>query len=157
MNAIEIKGLCKSYKDFKIDNIDLTLPGGCVVGLIGENGAGKSTTIKLILNIAFKDSGTIKILGKDNEKELDLVKEDIGVVFDESYFTTDAMGTDNYTEEYYICHTFEEDLVITRDVDNPDVEIIEICSNGAPLYDYGPDDLDVYIYESVTTLAEYSS
>lgn len=86
MNAIEIKGLCKSYKDFKIDNIDLTLPGGCVVGLIGENGAGKSTTIKLILNIAFKDSGTIKILGRDNEKELDLVKEDIGVVFDESYF-----------------------------------------------------------------------
>ena len=86
MNAIEIKGLCKSYKDFKIDNIDLTLPGGCVIGLIGENGAGKSTTIKLILNIAFKDSGTIKILGKDNEKELDLVKEDI-----ELYRTADSI------------------------------------------------------------------
>ncbi len=86
MNAIEIKGLCKSFKDFQIDHVDLTLPGGCVVGLVGENGAGKSTTIKLILNMLFKDSGSITVLGKDNAKELDSVKEEIGVVFDESYF-----------------------------------------------------------------------
>lgn len=86
MNAIEIKGLCKSFKDFSIDNVDLVLPGGCIVGLVGENGAGKSTTIKLILNLLFKDSGSIRVLGRDNEKELDLVKEDIGVVFDEAYF-----------------------------------------------------------------------
>ncbi len=86
MNAIEIKGLCKSFKEFEIDNVDLTLPGGCVVGLVGENGAGKSTTIKLILNMIFKDSGSIRVLGKDNVTELDSVKEEIGVVFDESYF-----------------------------------------------------------------------
>ena len=86
MNAIEVKGLCKSFKEFRIDNVDFTLPGGCVIGLVGENGAGKSTTIKLILNMLFKDSGTIKVLGKDNVKELDEVKEDIGVVFDECYF-----------------------------------------------------------------------
>ena len=86
MNAIEIKGLCKSYKDFKINDLDLTVPGGCVVGLIGENGAGKSTTIKLILDLLKKDSGTIKVLGSDSEKELELVKEDIGVVSDDCCF-----------------------------------------------------------------------
>jgi ABC-2 type transport system ATP-binding protein len=53
------------------------------MGLIGENGAGKSTTIKLILDMLYKDSGTITILGKDNEKEISFTKEDVGVVMDE--------------------------------------------------------------------------
>ena len=70
MNAIEIKGLSKKLKDFQIDNLNLTLPSGCITGLIGENGAGKSTTIKLILNLLFKDRGTVTLLGKDNVKEL---------------------------------------------------------------------------------------
>ena len=46
-NAIEIRGLTKRYKDFSLDNLDLSLPYGCVLGLAGENGAGKSTTIRL--------------------------------------------------------------------------------------------------------------
>lgn len=49
MNALEIKNLTKSYPDFTLDNLNLTLPSGCIMGLVGENGAGKSTTIKLIL------------------------------------------------------------------------------------------------------------
>ena len=53
------------------------------MGLIGENGAGKSTTIKLILDMLHKDSGTIKILGRDNQENIDITKEDIGVVMDE--------------------------------------------------------------------------
>ena len=48
MNAIEIRDLSKSYKDFNLEHLNLTLPGGCIMGLVGENGAGKSTTIKLI-------------------------------------------------------------------------------------------------------------
>ena len=48
MNALEIKNLSKSFKGFKLDNIGFTLPSGCILGLVGENGAGKSTTIKLI-------------------------------------------------------------------------------------------------------------
>ena len=51
MNAIEIKELSKSFKEFKVDNISMNVPMGCVVGLVGENGAGKSTTIKLILSL----------------------------------------------------------------------------------------------------------
>lgn len=83
MNALEIKNLTKSFTGFKLDNLSLTLPSGCIMGLIGENGAGKSTTIKLILDMIHKDSGTITILGKDNEDNIRLTKEDVGVVMDE--------------------------------------------------------------------------
>lgn len=84
MNALEITGLTKTYPGFQLSNLNLTLPSGCIMGLIGENGAGKSTTIKLILNMIRKDSGTVRILGKDNEEGFELTKEDIGVVLDET-------------------------------------------------------------------------
>ena len=83
MNAIEIKNLTKSFPGFTLNNLNLTLPGGCILGLIGENGAGKSTTIKLILDIIHKDSGSITILGRDNTKNILLTKEEVGVVMDE--------------------------------------------------------------------------
>lgn len=86
MNAIEIKNLCKAYKDFKIDNLSLTLPGGCILGLVGENGAGKSTTIKLILDIVKRDSGSISVLGRDNQNAFEITKDEIGVVLDEVGF-----------------------------------------------------------------------
>lgn len=84
MNALEIKNLTKSFTGFKLDNLSLTLPSGCIMGLIGENGAGKSTTIKLILDMIYKDSGTITILGKDNEENIQFTKEDVGVVMDDA-------------------------------------------------------------------------
>lgn len=84
MNALEIKNLTKSFPGFQLDNLTLTLPSGCIMGLIGENGAGKSTTIKLILDMLHKDSGTIKVLGKDNKDDIRLTKEDVGVVMDEA-------------------------------------------------------------------------
>ncbi len=83
MNALEIKDLTKSYPGFTLDKVNLTLPSGCIMGLIGENGAGKSTTVKLILDMLRKDSGTIRILGKDNTENIELIKEEIGVVLDE--------------------------------------------------------------------------
>ncbi len=83
MNALEIKNLTKSFTGFKLDNLNLTLPSGCIMGLIGENGAGKSTTIKLILDMIHKDSGKIIVLGRNNEDNITLTKEDIGVVMDE--------------------------------------------------------------------------
>lgn len=81
-NALEITELTKEYKDFKLDGLNLTLPGGCILGLIGENGAGKSTTIKLVLDMIKRDGGSVKILGRDNSKEIRLIKEDVGTVFD---------------------------------------------------------------------------
>lgn len=83
MNAIEVKNVSKSYPNFKLDNLSLTLPSGCIMGLVGENGAGKSTTIKLILDMIHRDSGRITLLGRDNQKDIHLVKEDVGVVLDE--------------------------------------------------------------------------
>ena len=80
MNALEIKSLNKSYPGFALDNLNLTLPQGCILGLIGENGAGKSTTIKLILDLIRPDSGSITILGTEHTR---LSREDIGVVLDE--------------------------------------------------------------------------
>lgn len=84
MNALEIKNLCKSYPGFSLDNLNLTLPSGCILGLIGENGAGKSTTMKLILDLIRRDSGTITILGRDNREDVRLTREQIGVVMDEA-------------------------------------------------------------------------
>lgn len=87
MNAIEIKELSKSYKDFTLRDINLALPEGSIMGLVGENGAGKSTTIKLIMNALARDSGTVSVLGVDNRgARFREVKEDIGVVLDEAYF-----------------------------------------------------------------------
>jgi len=83
MNALELKNVSKSFSGFCLDNISLTLPSGCIMGLIGENGAGKSTTIKLILDMLHKDGGTITILGRDNGEDISLIKEDVGVVMDE--------------------------------------------------------------------------
>ena len=56
MYALEIKELGKRYGDFALDRLTLALPSGCIIGLVGENGAGKSTTIKLILNMIRRDS-----------------------------------------------------------------------------------------------------
>ena len=87
MNAIELNGITKRYEGFLLDNVSLVLPQGSIMGLVGENGAGKSTTIKLIMNAIQRDGGTIRVLGDDNTTRdfLD-VKQDIGIVLDEAYY-----------------------------------------------------------------------
>ena len=85
-HVLEISHLTKDYGSFKLDDISLTLPGGTIMGLIGENGAGKSTTINCILNLIQRDAGTITVLGLDNLADEAAVKAQIGVVLDESAF-----------------------------------------------------------------------
>ena len=84
MNALEIKNISKTYKNFKLDDISFVLPCGHIMGLIGENGAGKSTIINCILDIIEKDSGSISVLGQKNDKNNVSLKENIGVVLDAS-------------------------------------------------------------------------
>lgn len=87
-NAIEVQGLTKTYKgsSFKLNNISFTLPQGCIMGFIGENGSGKTTTIKALLNLFHYDSGNVRLLGLDHQKDELAIKQQIGVVFDEPCF-----------------------------------------------------------------------
>ncbi|MDL2293048.1 ABC transporter ATP-binding protein [Ruminococcaceae bacterium OttesenSCG-928-D13] len=85
-NNIEIKGLCKQYPNFKLDNVSFNVPAGSIVGFVGENGAGKTTTIKAILDVARRDAGTITLMGRDNITDGPAARQDVGVVFDEISF-----------------------------------------------------------------------
>ena len=86
-NILEIKNLSKKYNGFELKNVNIELPKGMIMGFIGENGAGKTTTIKSILNLINNDSGDIKIFGLDNKENERKIKEDIGVVLDDSFLS----------------------------------------------------------------------
>ena len=78
-NILEVRNLNKNYKGFKLKDINLTLPKGMIMGLIGENGAGNTTTIKSILNLTKVDSGEVKIFElniKEDEKAFGYFKDD---------------------------------------------------------------------------------
>ncbi len=81
-NCIEIKGINKKYAQFELNNVSFSVPCGTVMGFIGENGAGKSTTIKAILGLMKPDSGEITVLGENSQDLSKELKEKIGVVFD---------------------------------------------------------------------------
>ena len=85
--ALTITGLTKKYDNFTLDNISFSVPSGSLVGLIGENGAGKSTPVNSILGLIKKDGGKITILGQDIDDLDYTVKEKVGVVFDGSNFS----------------------------------------------------------------------
>ena len=86
-NYLEVKNLSKSFDNFRLHDITFTLPKGYIMGLIGPNGSGKTTTIKLILNMLKRTDGEVKILGLDNIADEQAVKKSLGVVFDSSYFS----------------------------------------------------------------------
>ncbi|MFJ6207671.1 ABC transporter ATP-binding protein [Lysinibacillus sp. NPDC092081] len=83
MNAIEIHDLHKSFEGFSLNDVSFSVPQGTVMGFVGENGAGKSTTIKCILNLLKKEYGEILLFGKDIVEHELSIKNDIGVVFDD--------------------------------------------------------------------------
>ncbi len=85
-HAIAARGLRKSYRDFILQDVSITLPQGQVMGFVGENGAGKTTTIKALLQVINRDAGEVELLGlplHGNEKKL---KEQIGVVLADGQF-----------------------------------------------------------------------
>ena len=88
-NILEVSGLNKSYNGFALNNVNFTLPEGCVAGFIGVNGAGKTTTIRAVLGLSQKDSGSVKIFGKETESAEKEIKNRIGVVLDEGCFYDD--------------------------------------------------------------------
>ena len=86
---LELKNVCKDYQGFSIQNVNFKLPRGYIMGFIGANGSGKSTTIKMIMNLVKRNSGEIYIFGKDNHKHEKEVKQNIGFVYDENHYYED--------------------------------------------------------------------
>ena len=80
MNAIDIRGLCKKYPTFALQDVSFSVPQGAVMGFIGRNGAGKSTTLKSMLGLVHPDAGEVEILGRSFVAEEKSIKENIGVV-----------------------------------------------------------------------------
>lgn len=83
--AIKVRGLRKQFDEFILGPVDLNIPRGTIVGFIGQNGAGKSTTIKLLLGLLRRDGGEIEVLGVRDPKDVQ-VKDRISVVFDDLHF-----------------------------------------------------------------------
>ncbi len=88
-NYLEVTELSKSFAQFHLHDISFTLPKGYIMGLIGPNGSGKTTTIQLILNMLARSGGEVKILGLDNLAQEQQAKAAVGVVFDSNYFSDD--------------------------------------------------------------------
>lgn len=87
--SLKVENITKKYDDFLLDNVSFNVPKGNIVGLIGENGAGKSTTINSILDIIERDSGNVYILDSEKNKIGNNIRERIGVVFDGNNFPED--------------------------------------------------------------------
>lgn len=85
-NVIELQHVHKSFKGFQIKDFSINVKKGFVTGFIGGNGAGKSTTIKLIMNLLKQDSGTVSVFGMNYKKHEKEIKERIGFVYDENVF-----------------------------------------------------------------------
>ena len=85
-NNLELHNVSKTFSEFSLNDISFELPKGYIMGLVGSNGAGKTTTLNLIMNMMEKDAGSIKVFGKDHLEYEKQIKQDIGIVYDSSFF-----------------------------------------------------------------------
>lgn len=99
MNAIEVNGLYKKISAFELHDVTFHVEQGTIAGFIGQNGAGKSTTMKLLLNILKKTKGEVLLFGLDHVMHEVEVKGDIGVVFDELHLPETLTTLD--VEKFY--------------------------------------------------------
>ena len=121
MNLIEIKGLCKNFDKFKLQNVDITLEEGFIMGFIGRNGAGKSTTLKTSLNLMNSDGGSVKLCGLSMPQDELEIKNQVGYVFGGvDFYPESKIGhITNVTKSFYrewneelykeLCDRFEID------------------------------------------------
>ncbi len=83
---LKVEGLCKKYDKFFMEDVSFGIPEGYIMGFVGQNGAGKSTTIKCIMDLIPYESGNIQVAGLDSRKNSIEIKEHIGYVSEEQYF-----------------------------------------------------------------------
>ena len=79
--AASLRGVVKTYKHFRLNNIDLGIEPGTVNGLIGPNGAGKSTIMRIMMGLVTPDQGTVSVLGQPISSREANAKQDIGFFF----------------------------------------------------------------------------
>ena len=103
--AIELNGVCKSYRFFELQNVALRLHSGTIMGLIGPNGAGKSTTIRILMGLVHQDRGEVRVLGHRMPDEQVAAKWDIG-------FASDDMRLYDSMHSRLACRFHEIDLSI---------------------------------------------
>lgn len=132
MNAIEINGLTKKLGDFKLDIDNFEIEKGVITGFVGKNGAGKSTTINLIMNFLRKDSGSIKIFDREyTGKELE-IREKIGYIGDKSGFMKESKLKDikNSISSFY--KNWDEELYnnLIKKFELDESKVYKDCSKG---------------------------
>ena len=130
--ALEVRGLCRKYGGFTLDHVSFRLPAGCIMGFIGENGAGKSTTIRLILDLAHRDAGEVTMLGQSRPEGIRGVRENVGVVMDETSFPENLNASDINTVLRNIYCTWDMGRVkaLCRRFSLPDKKAVKEYSRG---------------------------
>lgn len=118
--AVEVNNLCKSYRDFRLQNISFCLPAGSIMGFVGENGAGKTTTIKAMLGLVGHEQGEVRLLAHDAFRAGQEIRRDIGVVFDECMF-------------HDTLRLKEIDRIMSRIFDNWDSSLFAACARNFKL------------------------
>ena len=132
-NAIEVKNLCKRYSGFALQNVSFTVPEGTILGLVGENGAGKSTIINLLMNAVPRDGGDVAVLGADPaSSEFTEAKQSIGVVLDEAYFPVhlNAMDVERMMRSVYRGWDRARFIDYLRRFDLPEKKLFKDYSRG---------------------------
>lgn len=100
---LKVEGLTQKYDRFSLNNVSFSIPRGYIMGFVGRNGAGKSTTIKCIMNLIEYDRGKIEVFGLDNKRRSIEIKNRVGYVSEEQYFYEDMTveWTGNFIGEFY--------------------------------------------------------
>lgn len=125
-DVLEVVGLTKKYPKFGLNDVNFNLKDNSITGFIGINGAGKTTTIKAVLGLIKKDTGSIKVFGKDMDLFESEIKNRIGVVFDDGYFYEDlnlkemkkivSSAYSNWDDEVFNNYITEFDLDCTQKI-----------------------------------------
>ncbi len=131
-NAIKVTGLCKNYGSFALDNVCLDIPQGYITGFVGANGAGKSTSIKSILDLIPVDGGEIEIFGTAHTELSPRQKEMIGVVYDECIYPSPLKikQIDRFSKDIYKNWDSEKFLSLCRKFGLPDDKKVHEFSRG---------------------------
>lgn len=131
-NILEIKGLNKAYEGFSLKDVSFSMPKGYIMGFVGQNGSGKTTTIRSILNMAKIDSGKISVFGLDSVTDTIAVKERLGVVFDSLYLANhlNVKQIEKQLRPFYKDWSSDEFFRRIKEFDLPDNKKVGIFSKG---------------------------